>query len=210
MHREYWDEFYAGRARAAIGDDPSDFACWLPTAHVLPRRLIDVGTGTGRDGLWFARQGLDVIGLDFSPASVQLAVDSAASARIAARFEVLDLYDEAAVVDRAVALAADMPVTVYGRFLIHAIEDAGRANLFRFARALGGDGGLLAVEFRTGKDANAPHVFGEHFRHFLEPGLVVDELEALGAVVLSLEEGHGFAVFRDEDPHVCRLVAGWS
>jgi ubiquinone/menaquinone biosynthesis C-methylase UbiE len=209
MHRQYWDEFYAGRARAAIGDDPSDFARWLPTAHDLPRRLIDVGTGTGRDGLWFARQGLDVLGLDFSPASVRLARDSAASAGLGARFEVLDLYDGAAVADRARALGDRLPVTVYGRFLVHAIEDDGRANLFSFARALGGEGGLLALEFRTGKDANAPHVFGDHYRHFLEPAVVVDELEALGAHVLSRDESHGFAVFRDEDPHVCRLVAEW-
>ena len=209
MHREYWDEFYARRARAAIGNVPSDFARWLPTAHDLPQRLIDVGTGNGRDGLWFARQGFDVLGLDFSPASVRLAADSAASAGSAARFEVLDLYDEAAVDDCAGRLGDAMPVTVYGRFLLHAIEDEGRANLFRFAQALGGEGGLLAVEFRTGKDATARHVFGEHYRHFLEPGVVVDELEALGAQVLSRDEGHGFAVFGDEDPHVCRLVAGW-
>jgi hypothetical protein len=52
-------------------------------------------------------------------------------------------------------------------------------------------------------------VFGEHYRNYLEPQVVMDEVEALGGTVVHSEEGHGLAVYRDEDPHVCRLVVQW-
>ena len=120
--------------------------------------LVDVGTGTGRDGLWFARRGLHVLGLDFSPVAVEVAARKAAQHGLSARFEQFDLYDEPAVLERAAGIAAAGPEpSIYARFLLHALEDAGRHNFWAFAKAAGG---RTCCEFRTGKDATAVHVFG--------------------------------------------------
>jgi len=72
------------------------------------------------------------------------------------------------------------------------------------------EGGTFYLEFRTGKDAGKQHVFGEHFRLYLDGQQVVDELEGLGAEILHHEEGHGLAVYQEEDPHVARLAVRWS
>lgn len=208
MHRSYWDQFYEGAADSAVVQDPSPFAMWVGGRQAAGR-LVDVGTGTGRDGLWFAANGFDVTGFDYSPASIALASRRAEQQQVPARFEELDLYDDDAVRGAAGRCAGAGPTTVYARFLVHAIEDGGRANLFAFACDAAA-GGLFYLEFRTGKDAGRKHVFGEHFRLLLDGQQVVDELEALGAEVLLHEEGHGLAVYRDEDPHVARLVVRWS
>jgi SAM-dependent methyltransferase len=208
MHRSHWDEFYSRVDDPAVIQEPSPFATWVREQHAAPGRLIDVGTGTGRDGLWFASHGFEVIGLDFSPASIELASARAQKQQVTARFQQLDLYDDDAVSATADACRADGPTTVYARFLVHAVEDAGRANLLSLARTASA-GGPVYLEFRTGKDAGKQHVFGEHFRLYLDAQQVVDELEALGAEILHHEEGHGLAVYGEEDPHVARLVARW-
>lgn len=93
---------------------------------------------------------------------------------------------------------------------MHALEDEGRHHLWRLARMALRAGGRLYLEFRTGKDAKAEHAFGEHFRRFLNPDTVVDEIESSGGHIEHREEGHGYAVYKNEDPHVCRLVARWQ
>jgi SAM-dependent methyltransferase len=214
MHREYWDRFYAGAVDRTVTDEPSAFAWWVHDQHAtaadaaLPVRLVDIGMGTGRDALWFSGRGYDVLGLDYSPKAVALAERRAAAAGLTAGFDLLDLYDDEQVASMAAALAAPS-TTVYARFLVHAIEDLGRANLLALAATVCAGSGRLFLEFRTGKDAEALHVFGEHFRRFLEPSVVVDEVEELGGTVLHREEGHGLAVYGDEDPHVARLVLAW-
>lgn len=209
MHRSHWDEFYGGVADSAVVQDPSPFAMWVHAQEGAGGRLIDVGTGTGRDGLWFAAHGYEVLGFDYSPASIALATRRADEQQANARFEELDLYDRYAVGLAARRSRGPGPTTAYARFMVHAIEDAGRANLFDFAREVTA-GKVFYLEFRTGKDAGKEHVFGEHFRLYLDGQQVVDELEALGARLLHHEEGHGLAVYRDEDPHVARLAVRWS
>jgi hypothetical protein len=71
-------------------------------------------------------------------------------------------------------------------------------------------GGRLFLEFRTERDARTEHVFGTHFRRYLDPELVQAEIEANGGRVVHQEAGTGLARFRTEDPHVCRIVAVWS
>ena len=97
------------------------------------------------------------------------------------------------------------PSVLYARFLIHAIEDGARFNLWSFARETLRPGRAY-LEFRT---AGTRHAFGEHYRHFVPAETVASEVEAAGAVVEHVEEGYGLAVYRSEDPRVCRIVARW-
>jgi SAM-dependent methyltransferase len=210
-HREYWEQFYAATRSVDVPLEASSFATWVE-GHLDTEALVaDVGCGNARDSLFFAQRGRRVIGLDYAHSAVEKGRRTAhAGGWEHVEFEQLDLYDAEAVTRAAAELRARQPVTVYARFLVHAMETEGRHGLWSLARQANSAGtGRLFMEFRTGKDANLPHVFGEHYRNYLEPQLVVDEVEALGGTVVHREEGHGLAVYRDEDPHVSRLVVRW-
>lgn len=206
-HHDYWEQFYAGTAVSAVPHEPSPFARWVAERESAPGPLVDIGTGNGRDALWFARQGFQTLGMDYADSALHLATEAASADALPASFAHLNLYhaDEVAASARQ---AADVlsPTVVYARFLIHAIEDEGRRSLWAFAAAALHEGGRAYLEFRT---AETHHVFGEHYRQFVEPALVVAELEATGARIEHIEEGFGMAVYKTEDPRVCRIVARW-
>ncbi|OLF17320.1 class I SAM-dependent methyltransferase [Actinophytocola xanthii] len=209
--RGHWWPFYFGRSSSTVSERPSPFAEWVHLRESADVSIVDIGSGTGRDSLWFARQGHEVLGLDYIPAATDRAGKVAAAEGIPARFKTLNLYDLRQVLGMGGELAhRSEPPVLYGRFLIHALEDVGRHNLWRIAGMCLRRGGRFYVEFRTGLDAGVEKEFGEHFRKYLDPEVVVAEIEARGGQIEHREAGYGLAVYKNEDPHVCRLVATWK
>lgn len=207
----YWDSFYASKASGGVPGDPSDFARWAQTRLDPTTTVAEFGFGTARDSLYFAEAGHPVLGFDFAETAVRRAQRQAHEHGLAAEFTVLDLYDDPAVVTVAERLIALEAPVVYGRFLIHSLEESGRGNLFDLAAKALTRGGEILLEFRTGLDAGHQHVFGDdHFRVYLDPDAVVAEIEVRGGTITHCEAGHGFAVYKSEDPHVARLAARFS
>jgi hypothetical protein len=204
-HVTYWDEFYARQARA-VPTEPSAFACWVVERDPRPTALVDIGSGTGRDSLWLSEQGIRVLGCDYSKSGVHYAAQRAAERGSSAAFRRLNLYDLRQMLATAARLAYDGDMdAVYARFLVHALEDEGRQNLWRFSRSvLSGTQGRIYLEFRT---EATEHEFGEHFRRFVQPGVVRAELESYGFDIEHCEDRHGLAVHHSEDPRVCRIIA---
>lgn len=206
----YWASFYASDRRAAVPEEPSGFARWAAPRLAAPGLLVDIGTGTARDALWFCRHGNDVLGLDYAAPAIDQARRAAARDHLPATFEVFDLYqaDQVGAMGSRLAQRTHPPV-LYGRFLIHALRNQGRQGLWRLAGMALQSGGALYLEFRTGKDAGERHEFGEHFRKFLDTEWVIAEIEEWGGSIEYRHEDHGLAPYRHEDPHVCRLVSTW-
>lgn len=201
----HWEDFYATRA-AEVPAEPTPFAQWVAEHERRPTSMLDLGSGTGRDALWFAEQGVSVLGCDYSRIALRYAEERVAERGSAARFRLLDLYDLRQTLAVGAVLGREASVDgVYARFLVDALEDVGRRNLWRFSRGvLSGTRGRVYLEFRTEPTA---HTFGEHYRNFVPPQVARSELESYGFRVEHCEEGHGLAPFRDEDPRVCRIVA---
>jgi SAM-dependent methyltransferase len=205
LHGGYWDDFYATKAEK-VPEEPSSFAQWVLEREPRPTSLLDIGSGTGRDSLWLASKGVTVLGCDYSHFGVNYARRRAREKDVTAKFRVLDLYDLRQMLTAGALLARNRKVdAVYARFLVHALEDTGRQNLWRFARSvLSSTKGRIYLEFRT---EPTEHKFGEHYRHFVQPELVRSELESYGFGIEHCENRHGLAVYGSEDPRVCRIIA---
>jgi SAM-dependent methyltransferase len=63
--REMWDERYRARGYE-WGVDPNQFVA-EHLAGLSPRRVLDLGSGQGRNAVWFAKQGHTVTAVDLSP-----------------------------------------------------------------------------------------------------------------------------------------------
>lgn len=212
--RRRWDEFHSSPAVEGVPTGPSPFALWVAQREGALGRVVDAGTGTGRDAIWFARGGARVRAFDYTAGTLRLAARRAAEHGAAGvEFETLNLYETRQALGTAASWAYEWgtePPTVYARFLLDALQDQGRANFWRVARMLLRGGGRLYVEFRTDRSRDIRHNFGTHWRQYLDPELVVTELEAAGAHLEDLVTGRGLARLRGEDPEVCRIVAAWQ
>jgi hypothetical protein len=92
-HRKHWDSFDS-KQRQQVPLEPSPFARWVAAEYPSTRPLVDVGTGTGRDGRWFAReQGRRVTAVDYCVSAVNRGKRLARASGLTATFEVVNLYD---------------------------------------------------------------------------------------------------------------------
>lgn len=209
-NRKHWDSFNATAPRRVTWR-PTPFARWVAKAYPSTQPMFEIGSGTGRDALWFAKRGRPMLGIDYSTGAVTRARRRTRRRGFPAEFEMVSLYDTRATLALGARLSReDTPSDVYARFILHALTDPGRQNFWRLASMTLRRGGRLFVEFRTPRDRHLPHTFGAHFRRYLDPDQVAAEIVAIGGEVVHREEGRGLAPFQDENPYVCRMVAQWS
>ena len=210
-HRKHWDGFHAHLA-SRLPAEPTDFARWVAEEYPSSRPLVDVGSGTGRDALWFARRhGRRVTGWDYSMGAVNRSRRATLRGDVTADFEVVNLYDTRAVLTLGAELSRQPePVDLYARFVMHALDPSGQTNLVRLASMSLRRGGLLFLEFRTPRDRARTKAFPDHRRYPLRPRAVAAMIRRSGGRVVHRESGVGLAILGDEDPHVCRMVASWS
>lgn len=210
-HRRQWMSFYHDADRAAVPAEPSSFARWMTGLEDRDALVVDVGCGTGRDVLYFARDGRRSIGLDYAAHGFGPAGAAAGQEGLPVSFEPFNLCDLRNVLAVGTRLAHDSgPRIVFARFLVHALGEQARQNLWRLSQLALRGGGRLYLEFRTPRDSTTKHAFGNRYRNYVEPDVVVREIEQRGGRIQYRTEGQGMAPYASEDPHVCRLVASWS
>jgi len=85
-----WETRFAG-PEYVFGTAPNEFLC--AQAHLLPARgkVLAVADGEGRNGVWLAEQGLDVLSVDFSPKAQAKAQALAKARGVPLRTERVDL-----------------------------------------------------------------------------------------------------------------------
>ena len=76
-----------------FGTDPNEFL--RAQAHLLPPRgkALAVADGEGRNGVWLAQQGLNVLSVDFSPAAQVKAQTLAKARNVSMRIERVDIIE---------------------------------------------------------------------------------------------------------------------
>src|SRR5277367_5321341 len=87
---ERWETRYAV-PEYAFGKEPNHFLA--SCEPILPRsgRALAVADGEGRNGVWLAEQGLDVLSIDFSPTALAKARALAQERGVRLRTEVADV-----------------------------------------------------------------------------------------------------------------------
>ena len=203
--RNYWNQFY-GRSGLTGAIWPSQFAAFV--LGEIDRRgdLIDVGCGTGRDALFFASHGVNVVGLDASETAIGICRSLQRESGLKnARF-VHASVDDADLLDQVSRCRASGTPTVYARFFLHAITDEQESSFLSLARSICANGGILAAEFRTVRDAAQRKVTPDHYRRYMEPMAFLESAHGHGFATSYYVEGFGFAKYGADDAYVSRCI----
>jgi SAM-dependent methyltransferase len=136
----HWEKRYAA-ADYLYGTEPNAFL--KAQASLLPKsgKALAVADGEGRNGVWLAEQGLDVLSVDFSPTAQAKAKALAERRGVAVRFVQADLT------------AWDWPTAQFDVIAVIFIQFAGppgRRRIFAGIRQALRPGGLLLLQgYRT-------------------------------------------------------------
>jgi ubiquinone/menaquinone biosynthesis C-methylase UbiE len=89
--RDHWQERYS-TPDYRFGKAPNEFL--VRCAPLLPARgkALAVADGEGRNGVWLAKQGLDVLSIDFSPAALAKARKLADENKVSVTLEEADVH----------------------------------------------------------------------------------------------------------------------
>jgi SAM-dependent methyltransferase len=86
-----WEDRFAG-ADYAFGKAPNYFLAGCKDLLPKSGRALAVADGEGRNGVWLAEQGLDVLSIDFSPSAQRKARALAVERGVTVAFDLVDLH----------------------------------------------------------------------------------------------------------------------
>lgn len=205
--RLYWDRYYNSHSFQV----ESSFARFV-AGYIDDRpAVVEIGSGEGRDAVYFARAGYPVIAIDRSESGIKRAQERAEAVGLPEiqfhRADVAHPEQLTAVLQRSGALGrAGSSLLVYMRFFLHSIPLTSELALFDALSPLPA-GTRLAVEFRTDQDENRVKVESKHYRRYIRPAEFKKRLAERGYDILFEEEGLGLSIYGQEDPHLCRIIA---
>lgn len=131
-----WEARFAGE-EYVFGTAPNAFLARQAGLLTPGMRTLSVADGEGRNGVWLAGQGLDVLAQDFSPTAQGKARALAAERGVEMGFELSDIRERKWDAD-----AFDVVVGVFFQFM----GPADRARVFEGIRRTVKPGGLVLIE----------------------------------------------------------------
>lgn len=92
MSHTFWDERYGGDG-LVYGDAPNEFLAQVATRFPTTGHALDIGAGEGRNALFLASRGLDVLAVDQSAVGMRKAQRLATERGLSLRTRAVDLRD---------------------------------------------------------------------------------------------------------------------
>lgn len=203
----YWNEYY--KVIEHRKNEPSQFANTILTEYIddTNKSLIDLGCGNGRDSLFFAEQGLRVIGIDASDVAITFLKERNLLDNV---YFICDDFVNSSI------LYQNEVDYVYSRFTMHAITYESQKKVLKNVYKALKVGGNFFVEARTVNDTiygkgekvekNA-FIFDGHYRRFIDMNEFIDECKAVGFSIVYAEESDNFAPLNMQKPVCMRVVA---
>ena len=198
-YTKFWNNYY----KREFIEEASPFARFCQETHLTnAQRIIEFGSGSGRDLRYFDHVGHDIRGYDTSKEAVEHIQQQYPELKIE-----LNDFTKLPEIQNLDA--------VYSRWTLHSVDDESAKRALEWCGENLGGGGLLLIEVRTvnddlcgvGKMVGRNAYVTDHYRRFIVPEELRMTLGQLGFEIEYFEESQGFSVYKGDDPMLLRVVA---
>ena len=197
----YWKNFYKKNCKPFL---QSSFAEYCLQFLNRDDSILEIGCGNGRDCLFFANRGYNVLGVDIQKEEISFLNSRYKNENLC--FLALD--------------AANLPPMkpfdkIYSRFSLHSISETAENSLLDWIRKHLKEDGLFCVESRSindlclklGKRLSEKENYTDHYRRYMDKRVFCKKLIERGFEILYLDESDKFAVMGDDRPSCIRILA---
>lgn len=203
MDKEYWSQYYKIHKNPV---SPSMFAQYVTKFLTPGKTLLELGCGNARDAVFFAENGIRVTGIDQVTEEIAYLNNRYSN-------ENLKFVEDDFTSIRNLNHKYDF---VYSRFTLHAITEKQEDNVLTWVYEHLNPNGLFMLEVRSINDElyhegefleSEKHAkITTHFRRFADLDALLGKLRKTGFDVLEAVEDKNFAIHKDENPIVIRIV----
>ena len=210
MDKKYWNEYYKNHGKDLGLVSPSSFAEFCNKRFLKnKKRILELGSGNGRDAFYFLTNSHKVIALDQS--HIGLEVDYKLE-----KFELIRsdiILKSCDFVNQDFTEFGNIDV-FYSRFTLHAINYDDEKILIPKIYNHMEKGGLFLIEVRTvndplygkGKNVGVNAYITDHYRRFIDSNKFIRNALSIGFHLKYFNEQSGLSVYKDDDPVLMRLV----
>lgn len=207
VNKDYWNKFYQSNFKHT----PSQFCVCVLTEIPEETVIVELGSGNGRDSLYFASQGHQVVALDLSKEAIESCIHECAQRKIDHTTFIQADLSKLKDVSEAVAIARlksdNETVIYYSRFVMHSLDDVQEVKFLKILSNCMQSEELVYFEFRSKEDASLDKHFGGHYRRYVDTNVFIKRLNDLGMKINYKLIGQGMAKYKEEDPFVVRIIA---
>ena len=210
MDKEYWNKFY----KKHLGDNSisqkSSFATFCQEEFFKYKsfKIIELGSGNGRDSIYFAKCNHNVIAIDQSTVALNIEKKNLPNN---ISNNLIGKADDFITEDYSIYGDIDI---FYSRFTIHAIgKDEEQIIIQKVYNHLN-QGGLFCIEVRTTKDSlfgigkymGDNTYFTDHSRRFIDSNIFLKDVLNLGFKLKYFIEKNNLSIYREDNPVLMRII----
>jgi tellurite methyltransferase len=210
MDKEYWESYYKRHGDDNSISSKSSFAefCLFNYFNDKARTIVEVGSGNGRDAIFFAHHNHKVIAIDQSITTLEQQRMNISSDINANLISISNDFT-------SMAFDFNMPIdTFYSRFTIHAISKDDQDLLLPKIYSTLEINGLLCIEVRTtkdplfgiGEDCGDNTYLTDHKRRFIDSNVFLKETLSLGFELIYFTEENNLSIHKDDNPVLMRII----
>ncbi|MDE6435788.1 MAG: adenylyl-sulfate kinase [Lachnospiraceae bacterium] len=200
----YWNEYYNSNV---CPEEPSLFAHFSASNMVKNKNLLELGCGNGRDSVFFAKNGLNVMAIDASDVVIS---------ELQKKYNMENLCFICDDFVCSSTLFVSQYDYCYSRFSLHAINEEQESEMIRNVYNSLKVGGMFFIEVRSIHDdlfekgekvgRNAFYYDG-HYRRFLVKEELESKLSEAGFLIDYSCEDRDFAPYGRSNPPIIRIIA---
>lgn len=204
---DYWNEFY----KNVSIDEESTFCSFVKNKINKNSVIIDIGCGSGRDTRSFAKEGIQVYGIDRSVEAINKNNENVRNISNI-KFVNIDIADEHRLRKFIDDVSAETKknakkLIVYSRFFLHSINKETEKILLNILSEGLQSGDLIMLEYRTIEDESIDKIYNNHYRRYIDSEELNNNLEQnYGFTSVYFYKGQGLSVYKSENPYLARMI----